>query len=295
MTDGTTDRIIALYPAKRRLLRGLNLYRLLFPAPVVLVNDEGIVWQPPAWLFLKWRMEITWPEIAAMYIHEVTAQVTPALQAHRLRRTSPIHRYLAIIPKDPEAFGQRHKLTHLRNFPLWPLIAATRAPLLILEPHIAPVSLEGLLTQIRTRFQAELEVNGIEVRELQRTTSAEFLQRGPRRAIEDLALDRDSFRQWLEQQEGPLVGTGRTSPLGGVGGGQGTAPEVVDDTPLARYLAGILGYQVVIGSPLVFPLHAENQPMRRLPPWARAFDEQVQPTPEKIVTKAEALAVLEQV
>jgi hypothetical protein len=35
--------------------------------------------------------------------------------------------------------------------------------------------------------------------------------------------------------------------------------------------------------------------MRRLPPWARAFEKQIQPKPEQAVTKEQALAALDQV
>ncbi|MGO8947321.1 MAG: hypothetical protein ACLQUY_06600 [Ktedonobacterales bacterium] len=287
MNPAASDRTIALYPDTRRLLRQLQFYRLLVPTPVVVVNDQGIVSHPPGGLWFTWKMAITWPEIAAMYLHTLTLTARKGPQTIRM---------LAIIPKDPEAFGQRHHVVRLRTFPLFILLPATGTPVWIPEALIAPVSLEDLLTQIRTRFQAEIEANGIEVREPQNTEYAhpERPERHPRDLFEDLVLDRESFRQWLEQHEGPLVGTGRTNTWR-VGGAYGNGRERQDDTPLARYLAEVLGYPVFIAAPLVFPLRNEGQPMKRLPPWARAFEKHVQLKPEQTVTKEEALAALDQV
>ena len=58
--------------------------------------------------------------------------------------------------------------------------------------------------------------------------------------------DRESFRQWLEQQEGPLVGTGRTNMLRVGRGAYKRGLDRHDDTSLARYLTGVLGYPVFI-------------------------------------------------
>jgi hypothetical protein len=286
MNPAASDRTIALYPEKRRLLKQLQFSRLLVPTPVVLVNDQGIVTHPPVGLWITWTMAITWPEIAALYLHTLTVTARQGPQT--------MHG-LAIMPKDPVAFVQRHHVVRLRTFPLFFLLPATRTPVWIHEAFIAPVSLEDLLTQIRTRFQAEIAANDIEVREPQNTEYAvpEHPERHPRRPrIEDLSLDREAFRQWLEQQEGPLVGTGRTNTLQGA---YALGLERHDNTPLARYLTGVLGYPVFIAAPLVLPLRHEDQPMRGLPVWARAFEERVQPTPEQAVTKEEALAALDQV
>lgn len=308
MKANATDRTIALYPSKWKLLLELHLYRLLVPTPLVLVNDRGIVSYPPGFLFFKWRMEITWPEIAAMNLHEVISQPPPPPRLFRLLKISlpSTQRYLAIIPKDPEAYLERHKLTRARTlartFPLWLLVARTKTPMVIVESHIAPVSVDDLLALIRARFQTELEDNGIEVREPQKTDLSQLPRRDPRRPVEELSVDREAFRQWLEQQEGPLVGTGRAEidslkdwlgtiltadPL--------TEPLGRDETPPARYLAGVLGHRVFIAVPCVFFPRSADQSMMRLPAWARAFDERVQPTSEKTVTKEEALAALEQV
>ncbi len=287
MNSAASDRTIAIYPDARRLLRGLKLYRLLVPTPVVVVNDQGMVFNPPGGLWFIWKMAITWPEIAAIYLHTLTLTARKGPQTMHM---------LAIIPKDPGAFVERHHVVRLRTLPLFTLLPATGTLVWIPEACIAPVSLEDLLTQIRTRFQAEIAANGIEVREPQNTEYAhpERPQRRPRDLFEDLSLDRESFRQWLEQQEGPLVGTGRTHTWR-VGGAYGTGRERQDDTPLARYLREVLGYPVFVSAPLVFPLRNEDQPMRRLPPWASAFEKHVQLKPEQTVTKEEALAALDQV
>ncbi|MGH7866899.1 MAG: hypothetical protein ACREP9_04495 [Candidatus Dormibacteraceae bacterium] len=307
MNADAPDRTIALYLSKWKILQGLSLSRLLVPTPLVLVNGRGIVSHPPGFLFFKWRMEITWPEIAALQVQEVISQPPPPPKLFRLLKISfpSTHRYLAIIPTDPEAYLERHKLTRVRTlvriFPLWLLIETMKTPMVIVDSHIAPVSVDDLLARIRTRFQAELEANGIEIREPQRTDRSQLPQSDLKRSPEELSIDREAFRQWLAQQEGPLVGTGRakgslrellgammaTDPL--------DSPPGRDDTPLARYLAGVLGYRVHIAVPCVFLPRSADQSMMRLPAWARAFDEQVQPTPEKTVTKEEALAALEQV
>ena len=248
MNPAASDRTIALYPEKRRLLRQLQFYQLLVPTPVVVVNDQGIVTHPQEVFWSTWTMAITWPEIAIMYLHTLTVTA---------RKGPQTIRGLAIMPKDPEAYVQRHHVVRLRTAPLSALLLATRTPVWIPEALIAPVSLEDLLTQIRTRFQAEIGANAIEMREPQ-TTEYEVPERPERRprrpVVEDLALDRDSFRQWLEQQEGPLVGTGRTNILRRARGADESGLGQHDDTPLARYLTGILGYPVFIAAPLGFPL-----------------------------------------
>lgn len=307
MNTAAPDRTITLYPSKWTLLAGLHLYRWLVPAPLVLVTDQGIVSHPPGFLWHRYRMEITWPEIAALQVQEMISQPPPPSKLARLLKISPpsTRRHLAILPKDPETYLERHHLTHLwtlaRTFPLGLLMGTTKTPLFITEAHITPVSVDDLLTQMRTRFQAELEANGIAVREPQRIDLSPRPRRDPKRPPEELPIDRDAFRQWLEQQEGPLVGTGRTGgslkemlgamlqtdPL--------TEPLGRDETPLARYLADVLGHRVFIAVPGVFLPRAADQPMMRLPAWARAFDERVQSTPQKVVTKEEALAALEQV
>jgi hypothetical protein len=289
MDPATPDRTIALYPERRRLLRELHFSRLLVPTPVVLVNDQGFVMNPPTGLWITWKMAITWPEIAALYLHTLTITT---------RKGPQTMHGLAIMPKDPVAFVQRHHVVRLRTFPLFFLLPATKTPVWIRKEFIAPISLEDLLAQIRTRFEAEIAANGIEVREPQITEYAvpehpERNRRGPQ--VEDLVLDPESFRQWLEQQEGPLVGTGRTNSLRRARG----ADERYDDTPLARYLTEVLGYPVFIAAPGVFPLRSafslhEDPPMRRLPPWATAFEQRVQRKPGQTVTKEEALAALDQ-
>lgn len=307
MEANTTNRAIAIYPHRRMLLLGLYLYRLLVPTPLVLVNEQGIVSHPLGFLFLKWRMAITWPEIAAIYVHEVISQPPPPPRVFRLLKISltSTSRYLAIIPKDPEVFLERRKMTHVwtlaRTFPLWMVMEMTKTPMFIAESHIAPVSVAGLLAQICGRFQAELEANSIEIREPQRTDLSQSPQREPKRPLEELTIDREAFRQWLEQQEGPLVGTGRREEglkealVALMVSDLLTKPPGRDDTPLARYLAHTLGYHVSIAPPCVFFPDSADQPMMRLPAWARAFDEQVQPVPEKAVTKEEALATLARV
>jgi hypothetical protein len=135
MNPATSDRTIALYPEKRRLLSQLQFSRLLVPTPVVLVNDQGILSHPPGGLgfAFNFKMAITWPEIAAMYLHTLT------ITAKKGPKTT---HGLAILPKDPEGFLERHHVVSLRTFPLFALLPATKTPVWIFEAVIAPVSPE---------------------------------------------------------------------------------------------------------------------------------------------------------
>lgn len=146
-----TERAIRIYPDKWRLLKGLRFYRLWVPRPVVVVNDGGIAYHesllPP---FFTWRLAITWAEIAAIYVQELTRQGTKN------------NRLLAIVPKDIEAFfEQRPRL--LKTGPLLVLMTVTGTPFMIREATIAPCSVDALLAQIRVQFQPELEAHSIEL------------------------------------------------------------------------------------------------------------------------------------
>ena len=50
------------------------LSRLLFPKPLLIVNDEGIIYQPPSVWFVNLAWNIKWKEISAMYITELSVQ-----------------------------------------------------------------------------------------------------------------------------------------------------------------------------------------------------------------------------
>src|SRR5215472_2419422 len=46
-------------------------YRLLFPRPVVVVNESGIAYDPVVPWFVVLRLQIRWEEIAAMFLGEL--------------------------------------------------------------------------------------------------------------------------------------------------------------------------------------------------------------------------------
>ncbi|HEY7122418.1 MAG TPA: hypothetical protein VH540_00580 [Ktedonobacterales bacterium] len=158
MQTEETERAIRIYPDKWRLLKSLRFYRLLVPRPIIVVNEGGIAYHesllPP---FFTWRLTITWAEIAAIYVQELTRQTRQGAKNNRL---------LAIVPKDTEAFfEQRPRL--LKVGPLLVLMTVTGTPFMIREATIAPCSVDALLAQIRVQFQPELETHGVELREEQ--------------------------------------------------------------------------------------------------------------------------------
>lgn len=285
MTPDAASRSIALYPTKAHLFKSLALYRLLVPTPQVLVNETGIDYHPVSLWLLKWRRTISWAEIAAMYLSEVTIQTTKGAKTRR---------YLSIVPKDLDAFVLRYRLFRRLNMAFLVIAGVTETPFVIPAEMIAPFSLDELFAQICTQFQAEIQANGIEIREEQKTEVSP--QTKP-----TVALGKDAFHEWLEEQ-GPIVGTGR-DPVGVKPrwrphhqAGEppaGANRQRRDDTPLARYLSHILGRPVYIVLGVVFPLPFGDPPLGRLPQWAEAFDKQVQSKPEKTVTKEEALAALD--
>jgi hypothetical protein len=134
-------------------------YRLLFPRPVVVVNEAGIAYDPVVPWFVAFRLQIRWEEIAAMFLSELSMREKKGM------RTSP--RFLTIIPKDQEAFVKQHKLFRPRRLPLLVVMSqlAIGTPFPLPEPAISPFSLDELFAQIRARFQREIEANAIEIGE----------------------------------------------------------------------------------------------------------------------------------
>ena len=136
------------------------LYRLLFRIPIIEINEQGIFYNPgPIW-FINFGMSITWEEIAALYVNELTIRST--------KRTSTSH-FLAAAPKDEDAFFQREKILSLRRFPLLFLMRATKTPFILPEQTTSPYSPEEVLTLISNQYQDKIQENGIEIREEQKT------------------------------------------------------------------------------------------------------------------------------
>jgi hypothetical protein len=134
-------------------------YRLLFPKPVVVVNEAGIAYDPVVPWFVAFRLQIRWEEIAAMFLSEVS------MRGKKGTRTSP--RFLTIMPKDQEVFVKQHKLFRPRRLPLLVVMSqfAIGTPFLMPELAISPFPLDELLVQIRTKYQPEIVANAIEIGE----------------------------------------------------------------------------------------------------------------------------------
>ena len=132
-------------------------YRLLFPRPVVVVNEDGIAYDPGAPWFFAFALQIRWEEIAAMFLSELS------IRGKKGMRTSP--RFLTIMPKDQEAFVKQHKLLRPRRLPLLVVMSQIGTPFLLSEAAIFPFSLDELFAQIRARYQRELEASAIEIGE----------------------------------------------------------------------------------------------------------------------------------
>jgi hypothetical protein len=131
-------------------------YRLLFPRPVVVVNEEGITYDPTAPWFVAFALKIRWEEIAAVFLSELI------IRGEKRTRTP---RFLAIMPKDQEAFVKKQKLLRPRRLPLLVMMSRIGTPFLLPELAIYPFSLDELLAQIRTKYQLELKANAIEIGE----------------------------------------------------------------------------------------------------------------------------------
>lgn len=255
-------------------------YRLLFPRPDLVINEQGIVYTPALPWFVNMSLKIRWEEISAMHIGYWTAQ-------GKMPR-SGVSRFLFIIPKDIEEFSQQllrlnvleglaqqtlpRRLQALLIGRLLPLLMVTWFGGALLLP-LLPISLDELLAQIGSRFQEEIQQHGIEIREEQKIEFRPGLT---------VTLDREDFRRWLEQQEA-IVGFGRSTSK---------KRPLHDDTPLARYLAHTLDQPVYIVQDVVFSL-SSSMPLGRLPQWAGAFDKRVQSQPGKSVMKQEALDALD--
>ena len=135
------------------------LYRLLFPKPVVVVNDEGIAYDPPAPWFVAFALSIRWQEMAAIFLTDLT------IRGKKRTRTT---RYLCIMPKDQDAYTKQQKILRPRRFAHLVMMSIIKVPFLLPELPILPISLDELLAQIRSRYAREIAAHGIEMREEQR-------------------------------------------------------------------------------------------------------------------------------
>jgi hypothetical protein len=129
-------------------------YRLLFPRPVLVVDDEGITYQPSLPWFINSDMTIRWEEIATIYPTE--------FMTHGRQRTTHV-RFLSIKPRDQESFFRRQRLLSPRRLPLLVEMSKTGTFFMLPERMISPLKVDILLTQIIEDYQAEIESHDIQV------------------------------------------------------------------------------------------------------------------------------------
>lgn len=172
----------------------------LFPAkPLLIVNEEGITYDPAVPLF-NLSVAISWEEIGSLYLSELitppSQQQPPYNTFNRLiqmftrvpsnkQSTTNAH-FLFIIPKDIEAFKRSRGFQDLETFKhgrnllefdvsrliVNVFLLKTGTPFLIAQEAL-PVPLEEVLDRIRTLFADKIEACGIEIREEQKTTLSE--------------------------------------------------------------------------------------------------------------------------
>lgn len=142
------------------------LYRLLVPKPIVVVNDEGIAYNPPAPWFVAFALSIRWEEMAAIFLSDLTI---------RSRKETKTTRFLCIMPKDQEAYIKQQKILRPRRFAQLVMISIIKVPFFLPELPIFPISLDELFAQIRLRYASEIAAHNIEIREEQKITVPENL------------------------------------------------------------------------------------------------------------------------
>ena len=129
-----------------------SLLRLLFPKPVVTVNDEGISYHPPRIGPLAFGGSLAWKQIKALYIGEVTTHQLGRLQTQR---------FLCVLPRDREAFLQPY--TILNKTVLTLISMQVDSPFVLPEPMIS-LSVDELLASIRLHYADIISAYEIESR-----------------------------------------------------------------------------------------------------------------------------------
>jgi hypothetical protein len=129
------------------------LARLLFPKPVVTVNDEGISYHPP-WIGpFAFGGSLAWEEIKALYAGE--------LAMRRWNGRTSIQRFLCILPRDVDAFLRPY--TVMNKTVLTMLMMQVSSPFVLPEAML-PLSIDELLARVRTQYADTIYTHGIELR-----------------------------------------------------------------------------------------------------------------------------------
>ena len=127
------------------------LARLLFPKPVVIINDKGIAYRPPRTGPFAFGGSLVWEEIEALYIGELTMH----------RRTTNTQRFLCILPKDIGAFLQPYTVM---NKTVLALLSMQVGSPFVLPEAMLSLSIDELLTRLRTQYANTIHTYGIELR-----------------------------------------------------------------------------------------------------------------------------------
>src|SRR5579859_827045 len=172
-----------------------TMSRIVFPKPLLIVDEEGIMYTPSI-PFFDINVKMAWEEIASIYISEVTSPPpdssdkpkdgvqTTLFKVLALRSSTQSdgkERFLFIIPKDVEAFKQSRGFQDLETFQhgrnlldidlrrvlahVW--LEKTGTPFLLPQGALH-TPFEEVLTRIRTQFADKLQSSGIEMLEEQK-------------------------------------------------------------------------------------------------------------------------------
>ena len=185
-------KALALLMGGRTIVKATS--RVLFPKPLLMINEEGISFDPSVPIF-DFRMAIAWEEIASIYINEVTITNSqsdkqdttpkPPLSAvlPSIQQEQRAERFLFIIPKDTEAFKRSRGFQKLETFQhgrnlleidvrrsiVQVFLEKMGTPFLLVERAL-PIPIEELLDRIRTQFADKIQAYGIEILEEQKST-----------------------------------------------------------------------------------------------------------------------------
>jgi len=135
-----------------------SLVRLLFPKPLVVVNQHGITYSPPSVGVFDFGASLAWNEIEALYPFELTIN----------RPDGPtVYNFLCVVPRDVEKFMYRRNLMNMTIMAI--LMNQTKTPFMIPESTL-PISINALLTHLRVLYADELRTHSVEIRTEQTNT-----------------------------------------------------------------------------------------------------------------------------
>ena len=131
-----------------------TLIQLLFPKPIVIVNDEGIFYYSPRMGPFTFSGSLAWREIQALYIGELMMP----------RRGGPTNsqRFLCVLPRDVEAFLRPYTL--MSRIVLTWMMRWISSPF-VLPEALLPLSIDELIERVRTQYAATILANEIELRD----------------------------------------------------------------------------------------------------------------------------------